>query len=173
MEAGGGRGRVDAGLGREQPGGHRRALRDVLLDQQLEHPLRTFVEAIFRLLSHPHCNLTVAPAEPSAGPCQLKNLWIFRSHSQAMTNAVLRSLTVRDFALVDVLDIELAGGLTVITGESGAGKSILLGALGLVTRQTMATVALLAAFPAYFGLLDSCWHANADKCWCTGPCCPP
>ena len=40
-----------------------------------------------------------------------------------MTNAVLRSLTVRDFALVDVLDIELAGGLTVITGESGAGKS--------------------------------------------------
>lgn len=56
-----------------------------------------------------------------------------------MTNAVLRSLTVRDFALVDALDIEFAGGLTVITGESGAGKSILLGALGLVTGERAAS----------------------------------
>ncbi|MFX3658215.1 MAG: DNA repair protein RecN [bacterium] len=49
-----------------------------------------------------------------------------------MTDAVLKSLTVRDFALVQSLDIAFAEGLTVITGESGAGKSILLGALGLV-----------------------------------------
>lgn len=39
---------------------------------------------------------------------------------------------VRDFALVESLQIGLREGLTVITGESGAGKSILLGALGLV-----------------------------------------
>lgn len=45
---------------------------------------------------------------------------------------MLRQLTVRDFAQVKFLDIELEGGLTVITGESGAGKSILFGALGLV-----------------------------------------
>ena len=45
---------------------------------------------------------------------------------------MLRQLTVRDFAQVKSLDIELDGGLTVITGESGAGKSILFGALGLV-----------------------------------------
>jgi len=49
-----------------------------------------------------------------------------------MRAAVLKALTVRDFALVQVLDINFAEGLTVITGESGAGKSILLGALGLV-----------------------------------------
>ena len=45
---------------------------------------------------------------------------------------MLKSLTVRNFALVDALDIDLDAGLTVITGESGAGKSILLDALTLV-----------------------------------------
>ncbi|MCY3818956.1 MAG: DNA repair protein RecN [Gammaproteobacteria bacterium] len=45
---------------------------------------------------------------------------------------MLRQLTVRNFALVESLDIEFDAGLTVITGESGAGKSILLHALDLV-----------------------------------------
>ena len=45
---------------------------------------------------------------------------------------MLRALNIRNFALVAELDIELSAGLTVITGESGAGKSILLDALGLV-----------------------------------------
>ncbi|MDH3640514.1 MAG: AAA family ATPase, partial [Gammaproteobacteria bacterium] len=45
---------------------------------------------------------------------------------------MLKELIVRDFALVESLGITLQPGLTVITGESGAGKSILLGALGLV-----------------------------------------
>jgi DNA repair protein RecN (Recombination protein N) len=56
-----------------------------------------------------------------------------------MTEAVLKSLTIRDFALVQSLDIAFAEGLTVITGESGAGKSILLGALGLVLGERAAT----------------------------------
>ena len=55
-----------------------------------------------------------------------------------MANAVLKALTVRDFALVQSLDITFTNGLTVITGESGAGKSILLGALGLVLGQRAA-----------------------------------
>lgn len=55
-----------------------------------------------------------------------------------MAESVLKSLTVRDFALVQSLDISFAEGLTVITGESGAGKSILLGALGLVLGERAA-----------------------------------
>ena len=45
---------------------------------------------------------------------------------------MLVNLSVRNFALVKNLDISLESGLTVITGESGAGKSILLQALSLV-----------------------------------------
>ena len=48
---------------------------------------------------------------------------------------MLRTLHIRNFALVDTLDISFETGLTVITGESGAGKSILLGALGMVMGQ--------------------------------------
>ncbi|MEZ5559683.1 MAG: AAA family ATPase [Pseudomonadales bacterium] len=48
---------------------------------------------------------------------------------------MLKALTVQDFALVTALDINFGDGLTVITGESGAGKSILLGALGLVLGE--------------------------------------
>lgn len=44
---------------------------------------------------------------------------------------MLIALSIRDIVLVDVLDLEVAGGLTVLTGETGAGKSIILDALGL------------------------------------------
>ncbi|MEM8984800.1 MAG: DNA repair protein RecN [Pseudomonadota bacterium] len=45
---------------------------------------------------------------------------------------MLESLQVRHFALIDSLALDVDGGLTVLTGETGAGKSILLDALGLV-----------------------------------------
>lgn len=45
---------------------------------------------------------------------------------------MLSSLHIENFALIDTLDLELPGGLTIITGETGAGKSIILGALGLL-----------------------------------------
>lgn len=44
---------------------------------------------------------------------------------------MLLSLTIRDFVLVRQLTLEFAPGFSVLTGETGAGKSILLGALGL------------------------------------------
>jgi DNA repair protein RecN (Recombination protein N) len=44
---------------------------------------------------------------------------------------MLSSLAIRDIVLIERLDLELAGGLCVLTGETGAGKSILLDALGL------------------------------------------
>ena len=45
---------------------------------------------------------------------------------------MLRRLTIQNYALIDSLDIELPGGLIIITGETGAGKSIMLGALSLL-----------------------------------------
>jgi DNA repair protein RecN (Recombination protein N) len=45
---------------------------------------------------------------------------------------MLRFLQIRDYAIVDSLDLEVAAGFTCITGETGAGKSILVGALGLL-----------------------------------------
>ncbi len=44
---------------------------------------------------------------------------------------MLSALSIRDIVLIDKLDIELSKGLAVLTGETGAGKSILLDALGL------------------------------------------
>ena len=45
---------------------------------------------------------------------------------------MLTHLRIKDFALIDELDLELSGGLSVLTGETGAGKSILVDAIGLV-----------------------------------------
>lgn len=46
---------------------------------------------------------------------------------------MLAHLTIQNYALINQLSIDLTNGLSIITGETGAGKSILLGALGLVT----------------------------------------
>src|SRR5258708_28124244 len=44
---------------------------------------------------------------------------------------MLRALSIRDFVIVERLDLELADGFTALTGETGAGKSILVDALAL------------------------------------------
>jgi DNA repair protein RecN (Recombination protein N) len=48
---------------------------------------------------------------------------------------MLMNLQVRDFAIVEKIDIEFDSGMTVLTGETGAGKSILVDALGLVLGE--------------------------------------
>ncbi|MEN8856872.1 MAG: DNA repair protein RecN [Flavobacteriaceae bacterium] len=45
---------------------------------------------------------------------------------------MLTSISIKNYALINELHIDFASGLSIITGETGAGKSILLGALGLV-----------------------------------------
>lgn len=45
---------------------------------------------------------------------------------------MLKQLSIENYALIDRLEIDFAAGLNIITGETGAGKSILLGALGLI-----------------------------------------
>ena len=45
---------------------------------------------------------------------------------------MLKSLEIKNYALIKDLSIDLHKGLNIITGETGAGKSILLGALGLI-----------------------------------------
>jgi DNA repair protein RecN (Recombination protein N) len=48
---------------------------------------------------------------------------------------MLKRLHIRNYALIDELEINFSKNLTIITGETGAGKSILLGALGLVMGE--------------------------------------
>ncbi|MFC4632402.1 DNA repair protein RecN [Dokdonia ponticola] len=48
---------------------------------------------------------------------------------------MLTSLSIKNYALIEEAQLQLNEGFTVITGETGAGKSILLGALGLITGK--------------------------------------
>lgn len=48
---------------------------------------------------------------------------------------MLKSLSIKNYALIDSLIIDFNGDLNILTGETGAGKSILLGAIGLIIGQ--------------------------------------
>jgi len=52
---------------------------------------------------------------------------------------MLERLFVKDYALIEVAEVEFRSGLNIITGETGAGKSILVGALGLIIGDRAST----------------------------------
>lgn len=58
-----------------------------------------------------------------------------RNHFAHTTFCMLKRLQIRNYALIDHLEIDFSERLTIVTGETGAGKSILLGALGLVMGE--------------------------------------
>jgi DNA repair protein RecN (Recombination protein N) len=55
---------------------------------------------------------------------------------------MIQSLHIQNYALIEKLDLDLQSGFSVITGETGAGKSILLGAIGLLLGQRAETRAI-------------------------------
>ncbi len=56
---------------------------------------------------------------------------------------MLQKLSIKNYAIIEDLDITLSDQLTIITGETGAGKSIMLGALALILGQRADTSVLL------------------------------
>ena len=45
---------------------------------------------------------------------------------------MLSAISIKNFAIIDALDLQLSEGLNVITGETGAGKSIIVDAIALI-----------------------------------------
>jgi len=91
---------------------------------------------------------------------------------------MLMNLQVRDFAIVEKIDIEFDAGMTVLTGETGAGKSILVDALGLVlgergSAQLVRDSAKRAEFAAEFdvsGLTRVCKWLDENALDLDGDC---
>ena len=55
---------------------------------------------------------------------------------------MINSIYIRNYALIGEVNIDFSKGLNIITGETGAGKSILLGALGLIMGKRADTKVL-------------------------------
>jgi DNA repair protein RecN (Recombination protein N) len=48
---------------------------------------------------------------------------------------MIQSLYIKDFALIDELEVQLGEGLNILTGQTGAGKSIIIGALNMILGE--------------------------------------
>ena len=81
---------------------------------------------------------------------------------------MLKHLYIKNFTLIDELDIELHQGFSVITGETGAGKSIILGAIGLLLGQRADSKAIKngadkCVIEAHFDLSNYAMEAFFDE----------
>jgi DNA repair protein RecN (Recombination protein N) len=57
---------------------------------------------------------------------------------------MLKKLSIQNYAIIDELEIDFSGKLNIITGETGAGKSIIMGALNLILGERADTAALVS-----------------------------
>ncbi len=81
---------------------------------------------------------------------------------------MLRRLSVENYALIDKLEMELDPHLNIITGETGAGKSILLGALGLLLGakndgQAMKDATRNCLVEGTFDLGQAAWRRSSTE----------
>jgi len=74
---------------------------------------------------------------------------------------VLRTLSIKNYALIERLEVEFGPGLNVITGETGAGKSIIVGALGLILGERADTTAVRAG--ADKAVVEGIFTAPGDR----------
>ena len=65
---------------------------------------------------------------------------------------MLLSLTIKNYALIRDLAVDFSDGLSIITGETGAGKSILLGGLSLVLGMNSHACSHVNPLPFYLTL---------------------
>src|SRR4029078_5558264 len=56
---------------------------------------------------------------------------------------MLTKIFIQNYAIIDELEIDFSGKLNIITGETGAGKSIIVGALGLILGERADSTALV------------------------------
>jgi len=56
---------------------------------------------------------------------------------------VIQRLLIKNYAIINELEIDFSDKLTVITGETGAGKSIIVGALGLILGERADSTSLV------------------------------
>ncbi len=84
---------------------------------------------------------------------------------------MLRTLAIRDFVIVDAIELDLSAGFTVFTGETGAGKSILIDALTLalggradasVVREGAAKADITAEFAGEFDATLTVWLSDNE-----------
>ena len=64
---------------------------------------------------------------------------------------MLKHLNIRNLAIIDELELDFAAGFTTLTGETGAGKSILIDAIGLVIGTRADSAFIRSASPAHDG----------------------
>ena len=91
---------------------------------------------------------------------------------------MLKSITIKNFALVESVEVEFSPGFSVITGETGAGKSVFLGAMAMMLGQRSDVKAIREG--ADRCVIEGCFDISAfslqsffeenDLDYCSGDC---